>query len=101
LKLIKQEAAMKTTPMIKIDKFTVSGAEVWCSYDNENLEIRDFFIVKAGASLDKAELSKGDVADMFFMMYDNSETEQMIKDDIAETYAYEDFVESHSARRLG
>jgi len=34
-------------------------------------------------------------------MYDNSETEQMIKDDIAETYAYEDFVESHSARRLG
>ena len=91
---------MKTTPMIKIDKFTVSGAEVWCSYDNENLEIRDFFIVKAGASLDKAELSKGDVADMFFMMYDNSETEQMIKDDIAETYAYEDFVESHSARRL-
>jgi len=56
---------MKTTPMIKIDKFTVSGAEVWCSYDEHTLEIIDFFIIKAGASLDKAELSKGDVADMF------------------------------------
>ena len=92
---------MQNEISIGVYDFFGTECELYCTYSPEYLEIEEFRLFRPKAKKNWIVIDQDEIICSLMDIFDNDETEALMKEDIAETYAYEDFVESHSARRLG
>ena len=94
---------LNTKPMHQLGKFEIGECQgnLWCSYDKRTLEITGFYLSRPGRERDLIEIEQQYIIDWLCEEYDNENIENAILEELMDEYAREDFVESHSARRLG